>query len=239
MRGERRRGLPSHVMAAGSSPHARGTLVRVRRGQHTDRFIPACAGNALSSLPSPSAFSVHPRMRGERFRKLDRLFMRVWFIPACAGNAQAHHHHRRSTPVHPRMRGERWQGDASYGITGGSSPHAWGTQHARRGSARLVRFIPACAGNASRPRCAHAARSVHPRMRGERCADVLPGVEADGSSPHARGTRSPLSPFGPGGPVHPRMRGERDAWRMSKRGYAGSSPHARGTPVRTGWPCLR
>ena len=72
----------------------------------------------------------------------------------------------------------------------GSSPHTRGTSagRARRPVAR--RFIPACAGNASRPPSHPPGTSVHPRIRGERAPGKPTHRQAAGSSPHARGTRS-------------------------------------------------
>ena len=116
-----------------------------------------------------------------------------------------------------------------------------------------LRFIPACAGNTRRASEAGANRSVHPRMRGEHIDDALPGVMANGSSPHARGTHRPSDrqrdaprfipacagntgvavPAMPRAPVHPRMRGEHTSRPPLIQRQVGSSPHARGTPV----PC--
>ena len=111
----------------GSSPHARGTHARAPHQRRTDRFIPACAGNAARSHAVCSASSVHPRMRGERLRgqAVDpppdgssphargtlREGMRGIdpgrFIPACAGNARKRSARLPGRAVHPRMRGER------------------------------------------------------------------------------------------------------------------------------------
>ena len=107
MRGERRRATLGLAWPAGSSPHARGTLLRLQTAQELARFIPACAGNAGTSTVKGPPGPVHPHMRGERrararaaarasgssphargthelllsFRRLIR------FIPTCAGNA--------------------------------------------------------------------------------------------------------------------------------------------------------
>ena len=171
MRGERvvlRDGLS---LLDGSSPHARGTREPVPGGDHPNRFIPACAGNATSSAASRALASVQPRMRGERRlaercsytpdgssphargtprgARADRFPGR--FIPACAGNASSSSVPLDAISVHPRMRGERRSYSAMMSTMNGSSPHARGTratghQHADRG-----RFIPACAGNAQDP----------------------------------------------------------------------------------------
>ena len=49
----------------GSSPLARGTRARAGQPDPGDRFIPARAGNTVSSRPGCGAGRVHPRSRGE------------------------------------------------------------------------------------------------------------------------------------------------------------------------------
>ena len=175
---------------------------------------------------------------------------RLRFIPACAGNAARRSRLSPSRAVHPRMRGERLIMVGLRGSPSGSSPHARGTRMRERERWRFSRFIPACAGNASRARTDQPKHSVHPRMRGERSTHHAMIHDSSGSSPHARGTLSyrylctTYSRFIPAcagnavagsisnrvATVHPRMRGERNMQNRSAPSEAGSSPHARGTP---------
>ena len=128
------------------------------------------------------------------------------------------------------MRGERLNGDGRLADSTGSSPHARGTRFARFPAQHIMRFVPACAGNAS-------------AVSGQDCGPV-------GPSPHARGTltnqlREDLTrrfiPACAGNAkrnsmrsgasaVHPRMRGERLPPPLPTGCPAGSSPHTRGTP---------
>ena len=114
-----------------------------------------------------------------------------------------------------------------------------------------MRFIPACAGNASDGTAIAISIAVHPRMRGERHEIDDYCAAHYGSSPHARGTPImkktiiALSRFIPAcagnartflprefqQTVHPRMRGERTDGLPGFPSVCGSSPHARGTPV--------
>ena len=110
------------------------------------------------------------------------------FIPACAGNAHHRSRHPRPSSVHPRIRGERPTGKRSMRRPRGSSPHARGTPCAAALPYRLVRFIPACAGNAASALHPSWPASVHPRMRGERPQLMTQWPPLFGSSPHARGT---------------------------------------------------
>ena len=174
------------------------------------------------------------------------------FIPACAGNAAPTAQRESGASVHPRMRGERFISNGRPPKATGSSPHARGTRVSVSYRRPGGRFIPACAGNASRGGPGVRRLAVHPRMRGERSEDWEPRHISDGSSPHARGTRSSSStrdldrgfipacagnasdanPACAVAAVHPRMRGERDRLRLDHGHGVGSSPHARGTHRR-------
>ena len=249
MRGERGSVAPSRKRRYGSSPHARGTLgvSVVSLGQR--RFIPACAGNAIwLVMPPPLPPGSSPHARGtRRYQALPKLPSR--FIPACAGNARSPRSVETPRAVHPRMRGERLAFSRFSQGTAGSSPHARGTQIDHRTLAAQGRFILACAGNATWSPGWIPARTVHPRMRGERGRMFAREHEFLGSSPHARGTPRPqmmqgtrrrfipacagnakTAPTQPRhGAVHPRMRGERRCAVAFARAGVGSSPHARGT----------
>ena len=76
----------------------------------------------------------------------------------------------------------------------------------------------------------NAARTVHPRLRGEHAAALGDIAGSFGSSPPARGTpQARLWPRG-GVAVHPRLRGEHDLIAALTWHPPGSSPPARGTP---------
>ena len=130
--------------------------------------------------------------------------------------------------VHPRWRGEQLWGGCSAPLPSGSSPLARGTASPCwrwRGDSR---FIPAGAGNRSRPLRPGRSPAVHPRWRGEQLPNVMSPSGVNGSSPLARGTAAPprlwrlrarFIPAGAGNrlhsgltvlslSVHPRWRGE-------------------------------
>ncbi len=147
MRGERDDTVSPQIVTGGSSPHARGTLLRQSREELRGRIIPACAGNANPHSGDRGAEPDHPRMRGERGRRL--LGRACWvgssphargthgpcngqcdgwrIIPACAGNAWCGCPKCGSNSDHPRMRGERHDGELTEQLPVGSSPHARGT----------------------------------------------------------------------------------------------------------------
>ena len=228
--GERKRDNLLLSEKIGSSPRVRGTRGREVGGPHPVRFIPACAGNALHSGPlGRLAHGSSPRVRGTPAPSSSAMrFTR--FIPACAGNAcLASSRATMSTGSSPRVRGT--PGELSFSVEGqsGSSPRVRGTRVVRGSGVVALRFIPACAGNASRARFGRRRAPVHPRVCGERdpappCTSCLPG-----SSPRVRGTlaaaagtgarnrfipacagnASGMSPSIRRMPVHPRVCGER------------------------------
>ena len=107
MRGEREFLERVAFVAAGSSPHARGTPENGQHACQDERFIPACAGNAFAkSIRSDSINGSSPHARGTPMRSQGQAVVHR-FIPACAGNAGHSSRRGDSRPVHPRMRGER------------------------------------------------------------------------------------------------------------------------------------
>ena len=172
------------------------------------------------------------------------------FIPARAGNTGRSPGGCAPAPVHPRSRGEHGRSLVPMMLMAGSSPLARGTPSAPGHHHRGRRFIPARAGNTRTGTWWRSSTSVHPRSRGEhrRHPDTI--IEADGSSPLARGTLHRPAPR-PGRPrfiparagntdaservrarstVHPRSRGEHSPSPGTVLASAGSSPLARGTP---------
>ena len=189
IRGERWIGIDAERGLSGSSPHTRGTHVGGGFGVGVARFIPAYAGNAVStSNIIPLRCGSSPHTRGTLSiicLDLDR----GRFIPAYAGNAGSRPGARWWRSVHPRIRGERMIAQAAEIDRIGSSPHTRGTRYHFGTSNVVYRFIPAYAGNAQRTMWLKAARSVHPRIRGERSTNYVVKGGKVGSSPHTRGTR--------------------------------------------------
>ena len=212
---------------------------------------------------------VHPRARGEqrcpgspgreaigsspRTRGTDtgagRPPLSSRFIPAHAGNRCTRPSWVPPTPVHPRARGEQQGAQVRTPEYSGSSPRTRGTGVEGQDAGRIQRFIPAHAGNSSRPTCGLWRASVHPRARGEQLRMAAAVSLSAGSSPRTRGTDSRMptpSPWprfipahagnrcksrGPTMPaaVRPRARGEQRSAPSECGAADGSSPRTRGT----------
>ena len=171
------------------------------------------------------------------------------FIPAWAGNTPRPTRRSWASPVHPRVGGEHDSALMISLIGVGSSPRGRGTHADGTSGQRLVRFIPAWAGNTSTSHCRKSRPPVHPRVGGEHCRASSVRMPTAGSSPRGRGTpgiRSTLpdcrrfipawagnttssTPYNPAMPVHPRVGGEHEHIDEAPRGCYGSSPRGRGT----------
>ena len=151
----------------GSSPLARGTLLRVCRGVDFKGLIPARAGNTSKLLRPRSLCRAHPRSRGEH----ERLFVFVgwvggssplargtqwkWkqrrrkkgLIPARAGNTTYHQDRTCRRRAHPRSRGEHCLYGRLLRRLSGSSPLARGTPDFSAHVLKAGGLIPARAGN--------------------------------------------------------------------------------------------
>ena len=87
-----------------------------------------------------------PRLRGTRNRYPGRIGCDR-FIPASAGNTQVTDFKTRLITVHPRVCGEHRRALLAGLLVGGSSPRLRGTRGHPAVGRRVVRFIPASAGN--------------------------------------------------------------------------------------------
>ena len=187
-RGEQISSRTARTGSCGSSPLARGTVVRRRDVGCSRRFIPAGAGNSLEITAIDGDIAVHPRWRGEQRYRDDKRIFRVRFIPAGAGNSRWVAGQSRLIAVHPRWRGEQWRDRHSLKHAVGSSPLARGTGAAPGSPSWHLRFIPAGAGNSSHSAVALRMAAVHPRWRGEQFWLNACACHSTGSSPLARGT---------------------------------------------------
>ncbi len=158
--------------------------------------------------------------------------------------------------VYPRWRGELFCALAFCWLSRGLSPLARGTLCRCQHCWRVIRFIPAGAGNTKFILINTAFVSVYPRWRGEHFTTIGGHATAHGLSPLARGTpprtheqaiTDRFIPAGagntsclmcrwPGGTVYPRWRGEHPFIFVSSWRDLGLSPLARGT--RTKYPSL-
>ena len=200
------------ITGAGSSPLARGTLLRLGYRGHQRGLIPARAGNTPRRRQPVTRAGAHPRSRGEHPLKVltrrhvvgssplargtpnavtvvDEI---PGLIPARAGNTPPPRCAPQPARAHPRSRGEHmyWLGVLIVAL--GSSPLARGTQCVPIENIFFGGLIPARAGNTLLTALRRAAGRAHPRSRGEHVQLNTPPRVVKGSSPLARGTLSDM-----------------------------------------------
>ncbi len=152
--------------------------------------------------------------------------------------------------VYPRWRGELFCALAFCWLSRGLSPLARGTLCRCQHCWRVIRFIPAGAGNTVPRIISLSSSTVYPRWRGEHVGRESFDCPYIGLSPLARGTLAKQTsgyawcrfiPAGAGNTnmgsavneiktVYPRWRGEHEAISKTPAIAAGLSPLARGTP---------
>ena len=196
------------TVGTGSSPRMRGTRTGRGGGRQDGRFIPAYAGNTLSSISPDRTPPVHPRVCGEHRRIIENSTPHVGssprmrgtlpqidnriaidrFIPAYAGNTAFNHFSRIASAVHPRVCGEHEPYEELESGIDGSSPRMRGTRQFVAGTQNPHRFIPAYAGNTNQSAKSSVRTSVHPRVCGEHEHHLGFEHPQTGSSPRMRGT---------------------------------------------------
>ncbi len=233
--GERRRRDSLRRSAAGSSPRVRGTHIFLQLDVQGCQVHPrACGERRGRTRDEHVDAGSSPRVRGTQARIPGGPGL-ARFIPARAGNAAATSRSAISSPVHPRACGERNDLDAGHRGERGSSPRVRGTLLDVEGQAKLLRFIPARAGNAAYVDGELDPVKVHPRACGERSGSGPAGAPFFRFIPARAGNAGTMLPSWSSRPVHPRACGERRRSTIPARRSFGSSPRVRGTP--TGRTC--
>ena len=194
-----------------------------------------------------------PHMRGTLQCRPQRHFT-PGIIPAYAGNTCRAFGFRSILWDHPRICGEHGSFDLT-GVAGtGSSPHMRGTRRGEHVGQHRQGIIPAYAGNTYTAYKTAIEAGDHPRICGEHFDHKGETLQAQGSSPHMRGTlpccvRAPVArgiiPAYAGNTIlkkrwnssvldHPRICGEHITPVGFRPVRLGSSPHMRGTHGRRG-----
>ena len=195
----------------GSSPLARGLLLRLRRRAVRRGIIPARAGFTPPEAAGWRRRTDHPRSRGvysvfmralvvrrgssPLARGLPQIGSRCtnngWIIPARAGFTEEPILCGTNYQDHPRSRGVYHHIKLSLQFQRGSSPLARGLRLGAPHRGRRARIIPARAGFTRRPVPPGAGQWDHPRSRGVYVRGVIWGRYCMGSSPLARGLLAP------------------------------------------------
>ena len=269
-RGEYEPVSPGRGSGSGSSPLSRGIHRSRGRRRRQGGIIPALAGNTYCDHGYTWRPSDHPRSRGEYCSRILRsscpkgssplsrgilvsaqyLVYGGGIIPALAGNTSTFPLSEDRKTDHPRSRGEYRSSATCRHASRGSSPLSRGIRDRRGGGSRLVRIIPALAGNTVAGTDHDGNATDHPRSRGEYPDPAQAGYGTTGSSPLSRGildagratvVRNGIIPALAGNTCaagdrraassdHPRSRGEYRIPDGPCKAFQGSSPLSRGIP---------
>ena len=195
------------IHGVGSSPLARGLLVRGSDPPVQARIIPARAGfTCCHAVIFPSSWD-HPRSRGV-YTADDNTRLAIagssplarglrgcdysmsgsqGIIPARAGFTHWRRHRRKLGSDHPRSRGVYPSEWLTWTLADGSSPLARGLPVMPVATSASFRIIPARAGFTPWRGLGHAQVWDHPRSRGVYAVKAAPPKAVKGSSPLARG----------------------------------------------------
>ena len=229
-RGVYRRGPPGRGPCSGSSPLARGLLGHAAPLREELGIIPARAGFTLCARWHPGGRQDHPRSRGVYFSQHTAWGRTRGSSPLARGLPRGW----------PPRGGPRWIIPARAGFTAAGAPGrsaAWDHPRSR--------------GVYCGWRSCTAGTSDHPRSRGVYAGSPIQVVDADGSSPLARGlqpghgvvhllvgiipARAGFTPGRrgqrPAAQDHPRSRGVYYRSANHSVSFSGSSPLARGLPA--------
>ena len=172
--------------------------------------------------------------------------------PARAGKRPSHSSERRRPQDHPRMGGEK--PFLFYGGSSDSGSPPYGRGKAENGTVppQVCRITPAWAGKSCGWASCGGLSWDHPRMGGEKMADIDEVFFQEGSPPRGRGKVRGRKPFlqepwitpawagkcrpekapHPAGRDHPRVGGEKKIRKLQDNGSTGSPPHGRGKEGR-------
>ena len=191
----------------GSPPRVRGKVVVTLYTTGEKGITPACAGKSVAvghwaplardhprvcgekpcvARALSAAVGSPPRVRGKAFA-LNVCINSPGITPACAGKSMAQSWRLIAKWDHPRVCGEKKTFPTEVFTLLGSPPRVRGKGVSAGGSTADAGITPACAGKSfSRPPSGRQ-KGDHPRVCGEKEADVGHDIVVGGSPPRVRG----------------------------------------------------
>ena len=191
MGGEKRMPPRMGFWLRGSPPHGRGKDLETDSPPSCSGITPAWAGKSFHWHSLPMFHWDHPRMGGEKLKRLRKayrgkgspphgrgkvyncqVFCRTFRItPAWAGKSLHHVQTDSQHWDHPRMGGEKFQKHIDMLQGTGSPPHGRGKEERRKPGEIRARITPAWAGKRETNRPRKSIQEDHPRMGGEKSVE--------------------------------------------------------------------
>ena len=207
IRGEKLQPKPRHLRNKGSPPHTRGKAMILHTVTGLPGITPASAGKRTDEEVWEFLHQDHPRIRGEKRRRLSTCWGRpgspphtrgkgngknlcldkIGITPAYAGKRPSPYRFLWPNRDHPRIRGEKRAMSISRMCRLGSPPHTRGKDKCSINSKFTCGITPAYAGKRSALENWVTANGDHPRIRGEKFIILCRSSAGKGSPPHTRG----------------------------------------------------
>ena len=187
MCGEKQESGGSSGTGSGSPPRMRGKSAHVPAAFRRSRDHPrVCGEKQTVSTTSPAALGSPPHVRGKVvISRYLRLLSRI--TPACAGKRGTRRQSVQGAKDHPRMCGEKKLTFDAGQLIPGSPPHVRGKVCLVLAQSFELGITPACAGKRQPDRRRPRVHQDHPRMCGEKAAELIAAAPSKGSPPHVRG----------------------------------------------------
>ena len=165
--------LSGHISGhQGSPPHVRGKVGFIVLVQTAIGITPACAGKSKAGCGIRSGPPDHPRMCGEKRRRVSAYNVGQGSPPHVRGKVLIRKKINGSRQDHPRMCGEKRACSCAEAAQPGSPPHVRGKEPELAGFLACARITPACAGKRKNRQTKNLEYWDHPRMCGEKTKKI-------------------------------------------------------------------
>ena len=235
MGGEKSFSISSTYCATGSPPHGRGKVCGRKPFLQEPWITPAWAGKSAESSGASGRERDHPRVGGEKQRRLlsgpadggspprgrgkamCRIFLRCLkrITPAWAGKRFVFDCIKFKSQDHPRTGGEKLGKISAPNIGQGSPPHGRGKGKDDRRNQQCGGITPAWAGKRTSFPKRLCRRWDHPRVGGEKLMSATALWYAVGSPPRRRGKAGKNGGCDFGDRITPAWAGKSCSWRKS------------------------
>ena len=194
---------------AGSPPPMRGKAISVYGARAVLRITPAYAGKRVKPVSYYTDITDHPRLCGEKQRRLQMCNARLGSPPPMRGKVWALSRSAPTTKDHPRLCGEKTPKDVCLKRAKGSPPPMRGKAGGVWQGERTLWITPAYAGKSIHMPPKKLPSKDHPRLCGEKPKSRQYVNAVRGSPPPMRGKVKVYETWDSGTGITPAYAGKR------------------------------
>ena len=166
--GEKNCAASSCTAFLGSPPRMRGQADDYFLNDRASGITPACAGTRSFFFGFFFCYGDHPRVCGDKRRRLSLQAVDGRITPACAGTRVLPKSGSAYIGDHPRVCGDKDPGICKRFTDKGSPPRVRGQDSVHVMGGSSLRITPACAGTRCEPRMPRLHYEDHPRVCGDK-----------------------------------------------------------------------